>query len=66
MFCFHTETAINIGYSCRLLTDEMEEVFIIDEDEYSKVQDQLEKALKDIEEFKKGKQKDNTDGEVRY
>jgi hypothetical protein len=35
-FLFLSETAINIGYSCQLLTDEMEEVFIIDgEDEKS-------------------------------
>lgn len=59
------ETAINIGYSCHLLTDEMEDVFIIDEDDYDKVRDQLEKALKDIDDYKKGKHKDQADGEVR-
>jgi phospholipid-translocating ATPase len=36
------ETAINIGYSCKLLTDEMREVFIIDADDVAGVQDQLE------------------------
>lgn len=25
----HTETAVNIGYSCKMLTDNMAEVFII-------------------------------------
>lgn len=25
----HTETAVNIGYSCKMLTDDMTEVFII-------------------------------------
>lgn len=35
------ETAINIGHSCRLLTDEMHDVFIVDSHEKSDVQDQL-------------------------
>ncbi|OQV17784.1 Phospholipid-transporting ATPase ID [Hypsibius exemplaris] len=38
------ETAINIGYSCKLLTDDMREVFIIDADDAAGTQDQLEKA----------------------
>ena len=38
------ETAINIGYSCKLLTDDMREVFIIDADDAAGVRDQLEKA----------------------
>ena len=60
------ETAINIGYSCRLLTDEMEEVFIIDEDDPLKVQKQMEDALKEIDEVKKGLKKgDNVDATVR-
>ena len=29
-FLLFTETAINIGYSCHLLTDDMKEVFTID------------------------------------
>ena len=57
----YTETAINIGYSCRLLTDDMEEVFIIDEDDLTKVKDQLEKALNDISEYRSGKH-DTPDG----
>lgn len=65
IICIPTETAINIGYSCHLLTDEMEEVFIIDEDDYEKVRDQLEQAIKDVEDYKKGKHKDQADGEVR-
>ena len=36
------ETAINIGYSCKLLTDEMREVFVIDADDAAGTQDQLE------------------------
>lgn len=36
------ETAINIGYSCRLLTDEMREVFIIDADDAAGVREQLD------------------------
>ncbi|XP_064618888.1 phospholipid-transporting ATPase ID-like isoform X5 [Lineus longissimus] len=38
------ETAINIGYSCKLLTDEMEDIFIIDGDSYQTVEDQIEGA----------------------
>lgn len=40
-----TETAVNIGYSCRLLTDFMREVFIIDADDEDKVEDQLNEAV---------------------
>ncbi|KAJ1349119.1 hypothetical protein KIN20_004570 [Parelaphostrongylus tenuis] len=36
-----TETAINIGYSCRLLTDEMNEVVVIDGQTQSEVEVQL-------------------------
>ncbi|XP_055329116.1 phospholipid-transporting ATPase ID-like [Paramacrobiotus metropolitanus] len=43
------ETAINIGYSCRLLTDEMREVFIIDADDALGVKDQLEKARQKLQ-----------------
>ncbi|XP_023217447.1 probable phospholipid-transporting ATPase IM [Centruroides sculpturatus] len=35
------ETAINIGYSCQLLTDEMVDIFIVDGEEYEEVQKQL-------------------------
>ncbi|XP_029649206.1 phospholipid-transporting ATPase ID isoform X2 [Octopus sinensis] len=45
------ETAINIGYSCKLLTDEMEEIFIVDGEEYDEVQDQLKKSLQHINNY---------------
>lgn len=35
------ETAINIGYSCQLLTDEMMDVFIVDASTYDEVHQQL-------------------------
>ena len=37
-FLFLTETAINIGYSCHLLTDNMTEVFIINGETLESVQ----------------------------
>ncbi|CAD5219936.1 unnamed protein product [Bursaphelenchus okinawaensis] len=39
-----TETAINIGYSCKLLTEDMTEVFVVD----GKDEKQVEVQLKDI------------------
>lgn len=36
------ETAINIGYSCQLLTEEMEDVFIVDAADSAGVKKQLE------------------------
>ena len=42
------ETAINIGYSCQLLTDEMEEVYIVDGETYDEVESQLTRALNEI------------------
>jgi hypothetical protein len=47
LYLFSPETAINIGYSCKLLTDEMEDVFIIDGESYKTVEEQLMGA-KDI------------------
>ncbi|XP_026326260.1 probable phospholipid-transporting ATPase IM isoform X2 [Hyposmocoma kahamanoa] len=38
------ETAINIGYSCQLLTDDMAEVFVIDGTSYDDVDSQLSKC----------------------
>ncbi|XP_013785389.1 phospholipid-transporting ATPase ID-like [Limulus polyphemus] len=35
------ETAVNIGYSCQLLTDEMVDIFIVDGIEYHEVEKQL-------------------------
>jgi phospholipid-translocating ATPase len=43
------ETAINIGFSCRLLTDEMEEPFIIDAESLEEVETQLRAALADVQ-----------------
>ncbi|XP_076466035.1 phospholipid-transporting ATPase ID-like [Babylonia areolata] len=39
------ETAINIGYSCHLLTDEMEQPFIVDADTFEDVENQLRQAV---------------------
>ncbi|KAL3866130.1 hypothetical protein ACJMK2_043460 [Sinanodonta woodiana] len=47
------ETAVNIGYSCQLLTDDMEEVFIIDAEEFKDVEIQMKNAVKQINESKK-------------
>ena len=38
------ETAINIGYSCKLLTEDMKEVLIIDAEEETEVLEQLKDA----------------------
>lgn len=45
---FIKETAINIGYSCQLITDEMEEIFIVDGETYDSVEKQLQDALEEI------------------
>lgn len=42
------ETAINIGYSCQLLTDDMAEVFVIDGASYDDVDRQLAKCRDSI------------------
>ncbi|XP_018570788.1 phospholipid-transporting ATPase ID isoform X3 [Anoplophora glabripennis] len=42
------ETAINIGYSCQLLTDEMVDVFIVDASTYDEVHQQLLKFRDNI------------------
>jgi phospholipid-translocating ATPase len=42
------ETAINIGYSCKLLTDEMAEIYVIDADSFEGVKEQLSKAKQDM------------------
>lgn len=61
-----TETAINIGYSCRLLTDEMEEVFVIDAEEFDEVKKQMEDAMKMVNDHKKVKKTgDDVDATVR-
>ncbi|KAL1516456.1 hypothetical protein ABEB36_000367 [Hypothenemus hampei] len=42
------ETAINIGYSCQLLTDDLMDVFIVDASSYDDVQQQLLKFRDNI------------------
>lgn len=42
------ETAINIGYSCQLLTDDMVDVFIVDGFSKSEVEQQLRKYKESI------------------
>ena len=42
------ETAINIGYSCKLLTEDMK-VFTIDSEEKEVVQEQLQNAKDEID-----------------
>lgn len=42
------ETAINIGYSCQLLTDELADVFIVDASSYDEVHHQLLKYRDNI------------------
>ena len=54
---------MNIGYSCRLLTDDMKEVFVIDADDEAEVKDQLKSALDQI--GNPNIQIDSPTGEVR-
>lgn len=49
---FVSETAINIGYSCQLITDEMEEIFIVDGETYESVEKQMKDALQNIKKIK--------------
>ncbi|XP_066994070.1 phospholipid-transporting ATPase ID isoform X1 [Anabrus simplex] len=42
------ETAVNIGYSCQLLTDEMLDIFIVDAHTYEEVENQLVKYRESI------------------
>ena len=46
------ETAINIGYSCRLLTEEMREVFIIDGKDEKEVEVQLKETKRRLQNAK--------------
>jgi hypothetical protein len=43
-----SETAINIGYSCQLLTDDMMDVFIVDGITKVEVEEQLKKFKQSI------------------
>lgn len=45
---FLLETAINIGYSCQLLTDELVDVFIVDGITMEEVEQQLKKFKESI------------------
>lgn len=64
-FCF-PETAVNIGYSCRLLTDSMKEVFLINAEDMSTVEEQLDKAVADIKRYSSNTHaEDFQDGDVR-
>lgn len=47
------ETAVNIGYSCKLLTDEMEEIYMVDGETYEQVEEQLQRAKDDMRASKK-------------
>ena len=51
LLVFLAETAINIGYSCKLLTDEMEEIYVVDGETYEEVEDQLSKALNEMQQI---------------
>ncbi|XP_045128293.1 phospholipid-transporting ATPase ID-like isoform X3 [Portunus trituberculatus] len=42
------ETAINIGYSCQLLTDDMVEIFVIDAQSAGEVEEQLQRTREQI------------------
>lgn len=45
---FSTETAINIGYSCQLLTDDLIDLFIVDGETHQEVEKQLDKFKESI------------------
>lgn len=45
VFVIFTETAINIGYSCQLLTDDLNDIFIVDSASFEDVKTQLLKYL---------------------
>lgn len=55
------ETAINIGYSCKLLTDEMADIFVIEDDDEQLVRQGLQSASKTISSYN-GKNKKPEDG----
>lgn len=59
------ETAINIGYSCQLLTDEMEEHFIVDGDTFETVEKQMQDAMEHIKNVKHENKKEKEE-EVAY
>lgn len=48
---FHSETAINIGYSCMLLTENMIDVFVLKGDDKNTIQEQIELFQTKIDTF---------------
>lgn len=48
MISFHTETAVNIGYSCQLLTDDLIDVFVVDGTTLEEVEKQLIKFKESV------------------
>ena len=46
------DTAINIGYSCKLLTDELEDVYVIDGGDEEEVEKQLRKCHDEMTKMK--------------
>ena len=54
MLIFVSETAINIGYSCKLLTDEMPEIYVVDGESYDEVEKQLRDARSEMLAMNKG------------
>ncbi|XP_041465604.1 probable phospholipid-transporting ATPase IM [Lytechinus variegatus] len=60
------ETAINIGYSCNLLTEDLNEIFIISAKEKVEAREELEGALCKIKDVMGIKDKDQLDDDVSY
>ena len=62
------ETAINIGFSCRLLTDEMEEPFIVDAESLEDVETQLRQSLDEVQAAKNSNKADHviSNGQTTY
>lgn len=56
---YSAETAINIGYSCQLLTDDMVEVFIIDAYDFDSVQEDLKRFRESIKNVASAKNKNS-------
>ena len=51
MFHHSTETAINIGYSSMLLTENMNDVFVVEGDDTKTVHDNLKKCQAKMDSF---------------
>ncbi|XP_060085914.1 phospholipid-transporting ATPase ID-like [Ylistrum balloti] len=59
------ETAINIGYSCRLLTDEMEDIFVIDAESFQDVKKQMTDALDEVKRINREKKEASESNNVQ-